>query len=290
MNYFLALLGAGIAVGALYGLMATGFALVFKATRVVNFAQGEMMMLIAYLSFSVSSYTGLTFWSLVPIVLIISILTGLLIEFIFIRPMIGQPVFSTVMITVGLAVMLKALIILIWGADPIVFPARLEDVVVTIGSIRLFQAQLLSIVIFLICLFLTFGFFKFSRLGIAMRAASNNETAALLMGINVKAIYALAWSLSAVMAGITGLMISTIYDITPDMFSYGLRAFPATILGGLDAVIGSAIAGIVIGVLENIGEGYVGRGMKEVFGFIVIILVLMVRPYGFFGTKKIERV
>lgn len=290
MNYFLALSGSGLAVGAVYGLVAIGFAVVYKATRVINFAHGEMMMLNAYLAHTIAVHSGVGFWTLVPIVIVVSIIVGLLVEFLVIRPMIGEPTIAIVMMTVGLAVFIRSLVVLIWGAAPLEFPVSLGDAVFAFGPVRLFQAQAVAIACLLVIMTGFAVFYRYTRSGIAMRAAANNETVALLMGIDVRRIYALAWALAASTAGLAGLLISTIYEIGPDMSAFGLRAFPATILGGLDAVGGSAIGGFIIGVLENLGEGYIGRGLKEIVGFVIILMVLMVRPFGLFGTRDVERV
>ncbi|MEW6645022.1 MAG: branched-chain amino acid ABC transporter permease [Pseudomonadota bacterium] len=290
MNYFGALAGSGLAVGAVYGLVAIGFAVIYRATRVINFAHGEMMMLNAYLAHTIAVHTGLGFWSLVPVVIVVSLLMGLVVEFTLIRPMIGEPTISIVMMTVGLAVFIRSLVVLVWGAAPLAFSASPGDTVLALGPVRLYLAQVIAIG-FLVAIMAGFAaFYRYTRAGIAMRAAANDETVALLMGIDVRRIYALAWGLAASTAGLGGLLISTIYEIGPDMSAFGLRAFPATILGGLDSAGGSALGGVLIGILENLGEGYVGRGLKEIIGFAIILVVLMVRPFGLFGTRNVERV
>lgn len=290
MSYFFALFGSGFAVGAVYGLVAIGFAVIYKATRVINFAHGEMMMLNAYLAYTIAAQTGVGFWTLVPIVVVTSMMVGLIVEFLLIRPMIGEPTISIVMMTVGLAIFIRSLVVLIWGAAPLEFPAMPGESILVLGPIRLYLAQVVTIG-FLVAIMTGFTvFYRYTRSGLAMRAAANNETVALLMGIDVRRIYALAWALAASTAGLAGLLISTIYEIGPDMSAFGLRSFPATILGGLDAAGGSAVGGLIIGILENLGEGYVGRGLKEIIGFAIILVVLMVRPFGLFGTRDVERV
>lgn len=290
MNYFTALVSSGLAVGAVYGLVAIGFAIIYKATRVINFAQGEMLMLNAYLAHTVALHTGLGFWALVPVVIVLSIAVGLVIEFVLIRPMIGEPTISIVMMTVGLAVFIRSLVVLVWGAAPLEFTATPGDAVLALGPVRLFEAQAIAVACLVVVMAGFAVFYRYTRAGVAMRAAANNETVALLMGIDVRRIYALAWALAASTAGLAGLLISSIYELGPDMSAFGLRAFPATILGGLDAVAGSAAGGFIIGVLENLGEGYIGRGLKEIIGFAIILVVLMVRPFGLFGTRDVERV
>lgn len=290
MNYMIALLAAGLATGAIYGLVAIGFAIVYKATGIINFAQGEMVMLNAYLGLSIATFSGVGFWELIPLVILASILVGLAVEYLLVRPMLGEPAISIVMMTVGLAVCIRSLVILIWGAEPQLFPAQPSEDVVQILGARLFSTQILAIICLALVVVGFFVFYRYTRSGLAMRAASSNETVALLMGVNVRGIYALAWALASVTGGLAGLLIATIYELGPDMFAFGLRSFPAVILGGLDSVAGAAVGGAIIGILESMGEGYIGHGLKEIIGFIVILFVLMVRPFGMFGTRDVERV
>ena len=281
---------SGVTIGVIYGLIGMGYALIFKATSVVNFAQGEVMMLISYMAFSVASSWALPFWGLLVVCVAMSAVVGLVIERVFIRPMLGRDVFSTVMVTIGLAVMIRALVVMIWGADPLVLPTDIGDSGVEFGQIYLYTSQIYAIGLLAVCVIGMWVFLRFSRMGVAMRATAARETTALLMGINVTRVYALAWAIAAVIAGISGVLLGTIYGLGPDMWTQGLRAFPAVILGGLDSVFGAAISGILIGLLENLSEGYIGQGLKEISGFIVILVVLMIRPYGLFGTPEIERV
>ncbi|MDB5730338.1 MAG: transporter permease [Variovorax sp.] len=290
MNYFLNLVTSGLVIGTLYGLVAMGFAIVNRATGMVNFAQGEVMMLIAYISFSLATIPGIGFGALLACVLAVSVLLGLAIERIFIRPMLGEPMFSRVMVTIGLAVVIRSTVILIWGVEPTAFPRPFGNTVLRFAGLALYPGQVFALVsLALLCLAM-WVFFSRSRIGIAMRATSNNETTALLMGINVKRISAVAWALSAVFAAFAGLAFCLMFSLEPEISQMGLRGFPATILGGLDSVIGGAFGGLVIGVFENLAGGYLGRGLKEIAGFVLIIVVLMVKPYGLFGQREIERV
>jgi len=290
MDYFIQLLVSGIAAGLVYGFIGMGFAMIYRATGVVNFAQGELMMLVAYIAFTLAGTFKLGFWPLLLATVVVSVALGLLVEVLLIRPMLGQPVFSTVMVTIGLAVIIRSVVVLIWGADPMPLNAGLPTEVIKIGPAGLYPAQLYSVGLMAAVLLGLWTFFRYSRVGIAMRATANVQTAALLMGINVKRIFALSWALSAGLAAIAGVLIGVVYDVNPGMWTTGLRSFPAVILGGLDSVFGAALGGILIGVVENLSEGYIGRGMKEIAGFVLILVVLMVRPYGLFGKPDIERV
>lgn len=290
MDFLLLLLATGLVSGAAYGLIAMGFALTFKATGVVNFAQGELVMLTAYISFSLYSTFGFSFFPLMLVTIPISMLIGLVLERLFIRPMLGEPVFAIVMVTVGLAVILRGLTIMIWGPDPFNFPAGISTEVVYLGSVPFYPAQLYLIAALAVVTFAAWLFLRFSRMGIAMRAVAANETAALLMGISVSRVHSIAWVLSSAIASVAGVLFAANYKLAPDLWFQGLKSFPAVILGGLDSVIGSALGGMIIGLIENLFQGYIGQGLREISGFIVIVIVLMVRPYGLFGSKEIERV
>jgi branched-chain amino acid transport system permease protein len=290
MEFFSFLVAAGLVSGAAYGMIAMGFALIYKATGVVNFAQGELMMLIAYTAFALSSSLGLSFWPLMAVTIPVAMAIGLVLERIFIRPMIGEPVFAIVMVTIGLAVILRGVTIMIWGPDPYDFSAGLDKTVVNVAGLPFYPAQLYAIGALALLVALAWAFMRFTRMGVAMRAVAANETAALLMGVNVSRIHALAWCLSSAIAAVAGVLFAANFKLAPDMWFQGLKSFPAVILGGLDSIIGSAVGGIVIGVIENLAQGYLGQGLREIAGFVVIVLVLMVRPYGLFGEREIERV
>lgn len=290
MNYFLNLLMSGLVIGSLYGLIAMGFAMVYRATGMVNFAVGEVMMLTAYISFNLAQIPGMGFFGLLATTLPTAMLLGLLIERVFIRPMLGEPMFSRVMVTIGVAVVIRSVVILIWGVEPKPYPRVLGDDVIRLGDMALYAGQIFSLAMLAVLCLLMWAFFRHSRVGIAMRATSNNETTALLMGINVKRISGIAWALSSLFAAVAGLSFCLMFALEPEISQMGLRGFPATILGGLDSVVGGAFGGLVIGVVENMAGGYLGRGLKEIAGFVLIIVVLMVKPYGLFGQREIERV
>jgi len=290
MDLFLNLVASGLVIGSVYGLIAISFAIIFKTTGVLNFAQGEVMMLVAYTSWSLSTSLSLPFWLLIPASLAIAIVVGIACERIFIRPMQGQPVFAIVMVTVGLAIFMRSAIIMIWGPDIEPFDAEIEGGLVQLGQVFLFSEQIFVLVLFLVIVTLVYIFFHYTRLGIAMRATSMDETAALLMGVDVRKLSSLAWGISAMVSGLAGIAFAIMFSRAPDLWFEGLRSFPAAILGGLDSPLGSGFGGLIVGVIGNLSEGYIGQGMKEISGFVVIILILMVRPRGLFGEKELERV
>lgn len=290
MGLFLLLTSTGLVTGAAYSLIAIGFAVVYKSTGVVNFAQGELVMLTAYIAYSLDNALGLPFLPLVAVTIPIAMALGLALERVFIRPMLGEPTFAIVMVTVGLAVILRGVTILIWGSEPHNFNAGMPTKVVTLGGVPFYPAQLWLLAALAAVVTAVWAFLRYSRYGVAMRATASNETAALLVGVSVRQIHALAWVISSAIAAIAGLLFAINFKLAPDMWFQGLKSFPAVILGGMDSVGGAALGGLIIGVIESLSQGYLGEGMREIAGFIVIILVLLVRPFGLFGSRDIERV
>lgn len=290
MRYLIELIVSGLVIGAIYGLVAMAFAVIYKATGLVNFAQGEVGMLIAYLSWSISTSLGLGGLGVMVVAIVAGIVLGLLIERLVMRPMLGEPVFSAVLVTIGLAVVLRSLVLLIWGASPQKLEVGAADAVLRLGDIGIRGSQIGVLVVLLLAVGGFWLFFQRSRFGVAMRAVAADEKTARLMGVSTARVQAVAWAASSVLAGLAGVFFAVIYNLSPTIFALGLKAFPAAVFGGLDAVIGSAFSGLVIGAAENLVGGYLSSTLKEVAGFLLILVVLMVRPFGLFGEREIERV
>lgn len=290
MQYFLDQVVSGVAIGAIYGLVAMGFAVIYKATGLVNFAQGEMSMITAYIAWTLAGTVPGNPWLVVGGALAASIVMGLAIERIIMRPMLGEPVFATVMVTIGLAVILRSATLLIWDPYPHALQIGVGREIVQLGDTGVRSAQLAVMATLTLALAAFWAFFRYSRIGKAMRAVASDERAAQLMGISASRIHSVAWVASSAIAGIAGVFFALLYDVSPNMFHVGLKAFPATILGGLDSVLGSGFGGIIMGVAENLAAGYLTPSVKEITGFVVIIAVLMIRPFGLFGEREIERV
>jgi branched-chain amino acid transport system permease protein len=290
MNYFIELVVSGLAIGAIYGLVAMSFAVIFKATGIVNFAQGEMGMLTAYASWSIATALGTDAVSTILVSVTVGAALGLVCERLIMRPMLGEPVLSVVLVTVGLAVVLRALVTLIWGAAPHKFAVEGADTIVDLGGIGLRAGQITVIVVLLIAIAGFWFFLRHSRFGVAMRAVASDEKTARLMGVSTARVQAVAWASASGLAGLAGAFFAVIYGLAPTIYEIGLKAFPATVLGGFDSVLGSAFSGLFIGVLENLVGGYLPSTLKEIAGFLLILVVLMVRPFGLFGEKRIERV
>lgn len=295
MEYYLQLIINGLVVGSIYSLVALGFVIIFKATKVVNFAQGEMVMVGAYVCFALTVQFQLPFLLSFLMTLAFSVLLALAVERMVLRPLIGEPIISVIMVTIGLSSMLKAFVQMCWGTQIQVFPPILpQEPYILIGL------PIAPVYVAAFCLsLLLFGifslFFKYSSLGIAMRATAFDQQAAQSMGIGIKSIFALSWCIAAVVSSIGGIILGNINGINAQLGHLGLKVFPAVILGGLDSLLGAALGGLIIGVLENLCEGVVKDlfglgGFREVASFIVLVVILMVKPYGLFGTKEIERV
>lgn len=290
MTYLLELLLSGLSIGAIYGLIAMGFAVIYKSTGLVNFAQGEIAMIVAYVAWTISTHVTGNVFIVTFAAILFACLFGLLIERIVIRPMIGEPVFATIMVTIGIAVILRSSIVFLWDAVPHSLDVGIGREIVSIGEVRMRSGQIAVILLLVAVMAGFYAFFRWSRFGVAMRAVASDDRTAMLMGVSAARVQAVAWAVSSVIAGIAGVMFAIIHELAPTMFVLGLKAFPATIVGGLDSVLGSALGGLIMGTVENLTGGYINPGMKDVAGFVVIIVILMVRPFGLFGEKRIERV
>jgi branched-chain amino acid transport system permease protein len=290
MGYFIELVVSGLAVGAIYGLVAMGFAVIYKATGIVNFAQGEMGMLSAYTTWALATTLGTGSVVTVLLAVVVGALLGLICERLIMRPMLGEPVLSVVLVTVGLAVVLRSVVTIIWGASPHKFEVAGADELVQMGDIGLRVSQLGVLGALLLAVAGFWYFLGHSRFGVAMRAVAADEKTARLMGVSTARVQAVAWASASALAGLAGALFAVIYGLTPTVFELGLKAFPATVLGGFDSVLGSGVSGLIIGVFENLVGGYLSSTLKDVAGFTLILVVLMVRPFGLFGEKRIERV
>ncbi len=295
VNFFLQLVINGLVVGSVYALVALGFVIIFKSTSVVNFAQGEFLLLGAYISMAVVGQYNMPFWVAVIITLLFSVVLGMLIERLILRPMIGEPVISVIMVTLGLSSVLKAVVQGIWGTDTRPFPEIFPTTPIQIGPLPVSQGYIYSVVCVAILLLLFTLFFKYSRAGIAMRATAFSQQVAQSMGISVRRMFALAWAIAAVVSAIGGILLGGVRGgVDAALAAIGLKVIPVVILGGLDSIIGAIVGGLIVGVLENLAGGYLdpifGGGVKEVAPFVILVLILMVKPYGLFGKVHIDRV
>ncbi len=290
MELFIQLTLTGLTNGAVLSLAALGFVLIYKSSDVINFAQGEFLLVGAYLTYAMVAQFGI-FWPIgVLLTMVLAVILGILVERFVLRPMIGEPIISVIMVTIGLSSVLKAIVNAIWGTYGRPFPAFIPSEPVQILGATIGLDRLWAILISLVLLSVFTIFFRRSKEGVAMRAVADDQQASLSMGISVKRIFAWAWSIAAVTAAIAGGMVANIVGVSGELASFGLRVFPVVILGGLDSIPGAIIGGMIIGLLETYTGGYIGQGLNQVLPFIVLIMILMVRPYGLFGQEIIERV
>jgi branched-chain amino acid transport system permease protein len=292
MEFFLQLLVNGISIGFLYGMAAMGFVMIFKSSSVLNFAHGELMAFGAFIFLTLVSWIQLP----VPVAFIIalagSFALGFVIERLFLRPLIGEPLIYVIMLTVGLAAMFKGLMLLIWGGNLYVYPDFLPaGLSISMGTIDVPPVYTAAIIIGLLFLALFGLFFKYSSHGIYMRSVADNQRAALSLGVNVRKIFALSWAIAGLVAGMSGIVLGIINGINVhDLSSVGLKVFPVVILGGLDSIGGAIIGGLIIGLLETFTGGYISPSLRDVVPYIVLVFILLIKPYGLFGLVEIERV
>src|SRR6266851_5043211 len=303
MAYFLQLVFAGIALGCIYALIGLGFSIIFKASEVINFAQGELLLVGAYVVSSAVFEWHLNFIFAVLVGVLVTVVIGLLFERFVLRRMIGRPVFSILMITIGLDTILRTAVIVKAGSNPLSAPAPYTikdgfDVSTASGVIHFGANDLLTIAVTVIMCALIFYFFQYTRYGLAMRATALDQEAALAVGINIRTVYALAWGIAAAIATIGGVFLAiSSFSIDITLGGAALLAFPAIILGGIDSVAGAVVGGIIIGLVQDLTAGYenyvpshLGTGIHQITPYLVMILVLLIRPYGLFGTRKVERI
>jgi branched-chain amino acid transport system permease protein len=295
MEFFLQLVLNGLVIGSIYALVGLGFVIIYKSSSILNFAQGEFLMLGAYVCLAIFVTFRVPFLAAFALTLVFSAILGVLMERVLLRPMIGEPVISVIMLTLGLSSVLKAVVQGLWGTDTRPYPEIFPTAPVQVGPLPVSQGYLYSMASVLLLLALFSVFFKYSRDGVAMRATAFSQQVALSMGISVKRMFALAWSIAAVVSAVGGVLLGGLRGGVDGAFAfYGLKVIPVVILGGLDSVAGAIVGGVVMGVLENLSGGYLdpifGGGVKEVAPFVALVGILTVRPYGLFGKVKIERV
>jgi len=285
----------GLIVGMLYGVVAMCFVLIYKSTQVVNFAQGEFLVLGGWVCLWFVTDMQMPFILAFLFTLVFMTLFGILIQIVILRPLIGEPIISVIMVTIGLSIFLQSLMNWIFGNSAERFPPVFETESVSIFGLNVETAYILSLVMSFVIMAGFYAFFRFSKYGLAMRATAFNQQVAQSLGISVKQVFAMAWAISAVVSGIAGIVIGLVNSVSSSLAFIGIKVFPAVILGGLDSIIGGVVGGIIIGVLENVAEFVDGQflnwgNLYTIAPFYVLIVILMIKPYGLFGTKDIERI
>jgi branched-chain amino acid transport system permease protein len=283
---------SGIAQGCIYGLIALGFVLIYKATETVSFAQGELMMLGAFGGLAATTMLGLPFWLSVASAIAAMAVFGIALERLVIRPILGQPAFSIVMLTIGISYVARGAITMIpaIGTETHTLPVPYKDVLWNVGGLVLNADQLVVIGATALLCGVLYATFRYSKVGIAMQAASQNQLAAYYMGIPVRRLNGIVWGLASAVAAIAGLLLAPITFVHANMGLIGLKAFPAAVVGGFGSLPGAIVGGLIIGVVESLAGFYLPEGFKDIAAYIVVLVMLVVMPNGLFGEKLRKKV
>ena len=301
MEVFLQLVMTGIMVGSIYALVALGWTLIYKSSGVLNLSMGELTMVGAYVSLTFYQW-GIPFPIALIMTVIVGLALGLVVERVFLRPLIGESVLTVIMVTVGISFFLRGLLGFIFGTDTLIFkPAVFPAEQIHLGNIVIGQVYIWSFVAALVLLGVFVAFFKYTPWGLAMQATADDEMAALSIGISAKFVYALAWAIAFMAAGVGGALLGNINGVNVSVGYLGLLVLPAVVMGGLNSVPGAIVGGLLVGLLQNFAGGYLDNltiaginlipgGAKDIFPFAVMTIALLFKPYGLFGWQRIERV
>jgi branched-chain amino acid transport system permease protein len=293
-QFTLLLLSNGVMIGLMYTLIALGFVLVYKATDAINFAQGEFVMFAGFIAAAAAYFAGVSFWIGALLAIAGMAALGFGLERIVLRPLIGRPVIAVIMATIGIAAVLRGAATLAFGAGTRAITIPVGDEPIFLGPLMLAPVQLVGAGVSLVFLAAFTWFFLRTRMGIAMRAVADSQQVAMAMGINVRRYFAIAWALAGVVSALGGIVWGAMLGVDNQLAVVGLKVFPVVILGGLDSVIGAVVGGLIVGITENLAAGYldpyVGGGTKDFAPYVLMILALMIRPYGIFGRRLIERI
>lgn len=284
----------GVTVGMVYSLIALGFVLIWKSSGVSNLALGQMVLLFSWFAYGMLVQAGMPVWLGLICTVLLSMALGWLIERVVLRPLIAQPILSLITVTMGLSFFLQGLVSFIWPISLASLPRIFPSEPVHIGSAVVSQQYLWAAGIALLLFVALSLYFKYSRTGIVMRATADDQLAVQACGIPVTKIFSRSWMLACALAAVGGMLMSSIGGITSGLVDTGLKAFSVVILGGLDSFLGAMIAGPIVGLAETVGGGYLTpltwQGVREVIPFVVIIIVMFIKPYGLFGEERIERI
>jgi branched-chain amino acid transport system permease protein len=293
-QFTLVLLLNGVMIGLMYALIALGFVLIYKATDAINFAQGEFVMFAAFIAAGAAGLAGLNFWASALLAVAGMVVLGFGLERVVLRPLIGRPVISVIMATIGLAAVLRGFATLAFGAGTRAIVMPISDSPISLGPVTVPPVQVVGAGVSLVFFAGFTWFFLKSRVGVAMRAVADSQQVAMAMGINVQRYFALAWAMAGVVSALGGIVWGAMLGVDNQLALVGLKVFPVVILGGLDSIIGAVVGGLIVGIVENLAAGYldpyVGGGTKDFVPYVLMIAVLMIRPEGIFGRRRIERV
>jgi branched-chain amino acid transport system permease protein len=284
----------GLAVGMVYALIALGFALIWKSSSVANLALGQLVLISSWFTYGMLVQAKFPYWIGLPLTILFAIFLGWAIERFTLRPLIAQPILALITVTLGIAYFLEGVVTFVWPVSVASLPRLFPERPIHIGPAVVSQEYMWAAVISLILFGLLSLFFKYHKMGIAMRATADDQMAVQACAIPVTSVFSMSWIFACVVAAIGGVLVSSIAGVTNGLIETGLKSFSVVILGGLDSFIGCMVAGPIIGLCENFGGGYltplIGPGIKDIIPFIIIIIVMIVKPYGLFGETRIERI
>lgn len=296
MTLFLQLAVTGFSVGIVYALIAIGFVIILKCSQAFNIAQGHIVMIGGYIGFTFLVMVGLPLWAALLAAIATAVIMGLLIERLTLRPLVGQPVLAVVMMTIALGFcILEGLAILIWGGEFKVYSGALPAVSLRLGAVYIPPATVFAVILAIVVVTALMLFFRYAKIGLAMRATAEDEQVVQCAGIRVTTIYAISWIIACVTGVVAGVILGGESGVSPYLANMGLKAFAVVLLGGVNSIGGAIVAGIIVGLAESFAAGYLDPlttrgGLATIFPFIIIIIVLVFRPYGLFGLKRIERI
>ena len=295
MTFFLQLVVTGLALGMIYALIAIGFVIILKCSEVFNIAQGHFVLIGGYLGYTFLVPLGLPIWAALGMAIATAIIMGLAIERLTLRPLLGEPVLAVVMVTIALATVLGGLATLLWGAEYKAYHGLLPTITLKIGTISIPSESLIGLIVSVICVVLLMLLFRYTKIGLAMRATAEDLHVVQSLGIRATTVYAVSWVIACVVGVIGGILLGGVSGANMELAEIGLKSFAVVLLGGVNSIGGAIVGGIILGMLENVAAGYLdpllpGGGLAKVFPFIVMIIVLIFRPYGLFGLTRIERI
>jgi branched-chain amino acid transport system permease protein len=295
MTFFLQLVITGFALGMVYALVAIGFVIILKCSEAFNIAQGHFVMIGGYLGYTFLVTFGLPIWATLVMAVVVAIIMGLLIERLTLRPLVGQPVLAVVMMTIALATVLEGLATLIWGGEYKTYHGLLPTLTLKVSGISIPSESLIGLIVSIVAVAILLLLFRYTKIGLAMRATAEDLQVVQSVGIKATTVYAVSWIIACVVGVIGGILLGGVSGVMIPLAAIGLKAFAVVLLGGVNSIGGAIVAGIILGVLENVAAGYLdpllpGGGLAQVFPFFVMIIVLIFRPYGLFGLARIERI
>ncbi len=297
MSYFFQLVISGIVVGSIYALSGLGFVLIYKSSRVLNIAHGQIIAAGAFITYALTVWAGIPIYISFLLSLVITFFLAMSVERVFLRRLIGEPIISVIMVTIGLMSIIDGLVYLTpFGSENFSFPEFLPKTPLTVGGVSISWTQLVGVIITAILIAGFSWFFKKSTVGISMRAVSDDQLASMSVGISIPRVFGLAWATAGLSAAAAGTIIGNITGLNFDtLHAFGITVFPVVILGGLDSIFGAVVAGIIMGLIQQFASGYLDgnwglNGTADVLPYIILLVILLFKPHGLFGTHEIERV